>query len=183
MMRLFQTEFQEELEKIHKSEDYRELQETVARTLTIATGKLAYSTIRDSAETMMKAFPKLQIHVFAIRNDFFGETVTVSGLITGQDLVKQLKDYQRTGIDLGDTLLITCNMLRSGEQVFLDDMTVQELEDALDVHLTAVENEGKDFIGAILHPEYEMSRMNDEDSFVYVQGYDRKEESEFEYEI
>lgn len=90
----------------------------------------------------MKAFPYIKINVFAIRNDFFGETVTVSGLITGQDL-KPSFWKESLGTDLGDTLLITCNMLRSGEQVFLDDMTVQELEDALDMTLVAVENQDR----------------------------------------
>ena len=62
----------------------------------------------------MKAFPYIKINVFAIRNDFFGETVTVSGLITGQDLKAQLLEKKASGTDLGDTLLITCNMLRTG---------------------------------------------------------------------
>ena len=109
----------------------------------------------------MKAFPYIKINVFAIRNYFFGETVTVSGLITGQDLKAQLLEKKASGTDLGDTLLITCNMLRSGEQVFLDDMTVQELEDALDMTL----------VEAMLNHHYTMQRDNDTDSFVYVKGY------------
>ena len=119
----------------------------------------------------MKAFPYIKINVFAIRNDFFGETVTVSGLITGQDLKAQLLEKKASGTDLGDTLLITCNMLRSGEQVFLDDMTVQELEDALDMTLVAVENQGQELIEAMLNHHYTMQRDNDTDSFVYVKGY------------
>lgn len=176
MMRLLRTEVEEELKRIRQGEEYSVLKEKLDRTITIATGKLAYPTIQKFADELMEAFPKLHINVFTIRNDFFGETVTVSGLITGQDLVKQLQEYQEAGVHLGDTLLITCNMLRSGERVFLDDMTVQELEEALHVHLTAVENEGKELIRAILEPEYEMGRVNDEDSFVYVQGYDRGDE-------
>ena len=113
----------------------------------------------------------IKINVFAIRNDFFGETVTVSGLITGQDLKAQLLEKKASGTDLGDTLLITCNMLRSGEQVFLDDMTVQELEDALDMTLVAVENQGQELIEAMLNHHYTMQRDNDTDSFVYVKGY------------
>ena len=59
-------------------------------------------------------------------------------------------------------------MLRSGEQVFLDDMTVQELEDALDMTLVAVENQGQELIEAMLNHHYTMQRDNDTDSFVYV---------------
>ena len=130
MMRLLKTEFHDALEALKQNDNYETWKNETCRTLTIATGKLAYSTLAGFAGEIMKAFPYIKINVFAIRNDFFGETVTVSGLITGQDLKAQLLEKKASGTDLGDTLLITCNMLRSGEQVFLDDMTVQELEDA-----------------------------------------------------
>lgn len=171
-MRLLKTEFQDALDTLIKSDEYETWKAETKRTLTIATGKLAYSTLAGFADEIMKAFPNIKINVFAIRNDFFGETVTVSGLITGQDLKKQLLEKKASGIDLGDTLLITCNMLRSGEQVFLDDITVQELEEALDMKLVAVENQGQDLIEAMLNHHYTMNRENDSDSFVYVRGYD-----------
>ena len=172
MMRLLKTEFQDALEALKESDEYETWKAETHRTLTIATGKLAYSTLAGFATEIMEAFPHIKINVFAIRNDFFGETVTVSGLITGQDLRDQLLEKKASGIDLGDTLLITCNMLRSGEQVFLDDMTVQELENSLDMKLTAVENQGQDLIEAMLNHHYAMQRDNDADSFVYVKGYD-----------
>ena len=167
MMRLLKTEFHDALEALKQNDNYETWKNETCRTLTIATGKLAYSTLAG----FMKAFPYIKINVFAIRNDFFGETVTVSGLITGQDLKAQLLEKKASGTDLGDTLLITCNMLRSGEQVFLDDMTVQELEDALDMTLVAVENQGQELIEAMLNHHYTMQRDNDTDSFVYVKGY------------
>lgn len=170
-MRLLKTEFHDALEALKQNDNYETWKNETCRTLTIATGKLAYSTLAGFAEEIMKAFPYIKINVFAIRNDFFGETVTVSGLITGQDLKAQLLEKKASGIDLGDTLLITCNMLRSGEQVFLDDMTVQELEDALDMTLVAVENQGQELIEAMLNHHYTMQRDNDTDSFVYVKGY------------
>ena len=172
MMRLLKTEFHDALEALKQNDNYETWKNETCRTLTIATGKLAYSTLAGFAEEIMKAFPYIKINVFAIRNDFFGETVTVSGLITGQDLKAQLLEKKASGTDLGDTLLITCNMLRSGEQVFLDDMTVQELEDALDMTLVAVENQGQELIEAMLNHHYTMQRDNDTDSFVYVKGYD-----------
>ena len=171
MMRLLKTEFHDALEVLKQNDNYETWKNETCRTLTIATGKLAYSTLAGFAEEIMKAFPYIKINVFAIRNDFFGETVTVSGLITGQDLKAQLLEKKASGTDLGDTLLITCNMLRSGEQVFLDDMTVQELEDALDMTLVAVENQGQELIEAMLNHHYTMQRDNDTDSFVYVKGY------------
>ena len=101
MMRLLRTEVEEELKRIRQGEEYSVLKEKLDRTIKIATGKLAYPTIQKFADELMEAFPKLHINVFAIRNDFFGETVTVSGLITGQDLVKQLQEYQESGVHLG----------------------------------------------------------------------------------
>lgn len=171
MMRMFINEFQEELQNILDSKEYQKRKECVKRKLTIATGKLTFPTIRDFAEQLMDAFPQLSVHVYAIRNDFFGETITVSGLITGNDLLSQLRALQQTGEDLGETILIPSNMLRSGEQVFLDDLTVADVEKALHRKVTAVEAGGKEFIDAILHPEYRMDRRNE--NFVYIQAYDR----------
>ena len=163
MMRLFIEEFEEAVKSLEGK--------PMERTLTIATGKLTYPTISRFAEQLTKLYPGLVVHVYAIRNDFFGETITVSGLITGQDLVKQLLEYKEQGVDLGETLLIPSNMLRTGEEVFLDDMTVQQVEEVLGMHLTAIEPGGQDFVDAVLDEEYQMERENEE--FVYVNVYDR----------
>ena len=170
MMRLFIDEFGESLEQLVKSKKYKELKESLHRTVTIATGKLTYSTMKSFAEQVEKFFPGLTIHVISIRNDFFGETITVSGLVTGQDLVKQIKERQKEA-ELGDTLNIPSNMLRMGEQVFLDDMTVDEVEKALNMRVVPVESGGKDFIEAIINDEYYTNRDNG--NFVYIQAYDR----------
>ena len=174
MMRMFIDEFQEALGEIVGSAGYPELRETVDRTMTIASGKLTYPTICDFSARLMEAFPRLRIHVAFIRNDFFGETITVSGLITGQDLIKQIKERRENREELGDVLQIPSNMLRMGEQVFLDDLTVQDVERELEMKLVAVESGGREFLEAILDPEYRMKRKND--NFVYIQAYDRKTE-------
>ena len=93
--------------------------------ISIATGRLAAPFLEQLAQEFMQRYPKKHIQVFAVRNDFFGEQITVAGLLTGRDLVHQLK-----GKDLGDRLLLPCSMLRSGEEIFLDDMTVTELKNA-----------------------------------------------------
>lgn len=113
--------------------------------LSIATGKLAYPYIRKMADKMTEKFPGMKIHVYCIRNDFFGERITVSGLITGQDLEAQLKDRE-----LGQRLLLPCNMLKADEDVFLDDVTTGQLSDALQVQIDIVKSSGQDFIDAIL---------------------------------
>ena len=171
MMRLFINEFNEAFEALLGSPEYETLAETLDRTLTIATGKLTGPTIRGFAEQLMRAFPRLHIHVYDIRNDFFGETITVSGLVTGQDLIRQLKERREAGEDLGGALHIPSNMLRVGEQVFLDDVTVQDVERELNMRVVPVEPGGNEFIQAILDKEYSMERDNG--NFVYIQAYDR----------
>ena len=170
MMRLFLDEFEEAYQEMLEDAAYQERKFTWKRTISMATGKLAYSTIQLFADRMMEAYPGLTIHVHSIRNDFFGETITVSGLITGVDLVAQLKEYQVGGGDLGEALLIPSNMLRMGEKVFLDDMTIAQVEDELNLRVVPIESGGDDFIQAILNPEYSMDRDNE--SVGYIQAYD-----------
>lgn len=137
MLRLLMDEFAESLAELPGDK--------TAREVSIATGKLAYPYIRRLAKKLMEKYTGTMIYVYAIENKFFGEMITVSGLITGQDLKEQL-----TGRDLGDKLLLPCNMFRSGEEVFLDDMTLTELAKALQVRADIVKSSGQDFIEAII---------------------------------
>ena len=106
------------------------------RSCTIATGVAAAPFVREILEKAMVACPALRGEVRPIRNDFFGETITVSGLVTGRDLIAQLKETS-----LGQRLLIPSNMLRSGERVFLDDVTVDQVEKELGIPVQIVEAE------------------------------------------
>ena len=111
----------------------------------IGTGQLAAPFIRRYVRQICQKYPGVDVRVYGLRNHFFGEKITVSGLLTGRDLKEQL-----TGKDLGEKLLLPCNMFRSGEEVFLDDMTVRELEAALGVSVQVVDSSGEDFLEAIL---------------------------------
>lgn len=178
MMRLLMSEFEEAFFAWKEDKNARRLSGTVTETLTIATGRLAYSTVQDMAKRMMEALPGLQIHVYAIRNDFFGETITVSGLITAQDLIRQLKERQAAGEDLGSRLLIPANMLRAGEDVFLDDLTTADVERELNLCLTVVAPGGRDFIDAVLEQESVRDDKAaigslEKDHIVYAPLYDR----------
>lgn len=117
----------------------------IEKKLTIATGKLAAPLMRKLAAMFMTIHPETEIQVIPIHNDFFGERITVSGLITGQDLALQL-----AGVSLGDKLLLPCNMMRSGERVFLDDITVEELEKTLQVPIHIVKSDGQSLYEAFL---------------------------------
>ena len=171
MMRLLMTEFAEAMEQLKNGEHYADLKENLHRMVTVATGKLAYPVLKEFAAEMMKEFPGLTVNVEWIRNDFFGETITVSGLITGQDLIKQLKEKQEAGLCLGDSIMIPSNMIRSGEKVFLDDVTTADVEAALGAGVVITGPEGKDFVEAVLNPQYHDGRDNG--NFVYIKAYDR----------
>ncbi|MFT4143333.1 MAG: DUF512 domain-containing protein [Mobilitalea sp.] len=173
MMRMFINEFNEALADRRKDRKYKNLRDNFSRILTMATGKLTYPTIQRFANQIMELYPGVKINVYCIRNDFFGETITVSGLITGQDLIKQLKEKKDQGDDLGAVLQIPSNMLRMGEQVFLDDITVEEVEKELGMKVIAVESGGKEFIDAVLSEAYRMDRNNE--NFVYIKAYRQKE--------
>lgn len=137
MVRSLMDEFMDALE-------YTEY-ENRQRHVSIATGYSAAGTIKALAQAAEKRFDGLKCTVYAIRNDFFGESITVAGLITAQDLIAQLR-----GRELGEELLISSAMLRTDSDVFLDDLTVPEVSRELGVPVTAVENDGYDLLDAIL---------------------------------
>ncbi len=109
----------------------------VNRTVTIATGDAAYNLLCELSRMAEEKFNGLKINVIKIINKFFGETVTVAGLITGQDYKEQLK-----GKDLGDALLIPRVSLRNEGDKFLDDVTFDELGEFLGTKTYAVPNDG-----------------------------------------
>ncbi|MBS6546927.1 MAG: DUF512 domain-containing protein [Butyricicoccus pullicaecorum] len=115
-----------------------------AQPFTIATGKAAGPSIAKLIDEAKIVCDNLHGNVVEIRNDFFGHGVSVAGLITGQDLVAQLRDK-----DLGARVLISANMLRDGGDVFLDDMTPTEVSAALGVPVVPVEIDGADLLAKI----------------------------------
>ncbi len=147
MLRLLFNEFEEGMERLGDGDRSGEI--------SAATGKLAYPYIRRMADRIQERYPGVKVHVYCIRNDFFGERITVSGLITGQDIIAQLK-----GKELGSRLLLPCNMFKADEDVFLDDITVKEVSDALQVPVDIVKSSGQDLIDAILGPETEEMENN-----------------------
>ncbi len=147
MLRLLKDEFDDACKKLKASARAVPQEESGGglKEISMATGKLAYPTILQMAGRLMELIPGIRIHVYEITNYFFGEMITVSGLLTGKDLIGQLKEK-----DLGDTLLLPQNMLRSGEDVFLDDVTVREAEKALQVKIDIVKSSGYDFVEAVM---------------------------------
>lgn len=142
MLRLQMEEFAEAMEQLDEEDGkYYDC----SAEMSVVTGMMAYPYLQDMADKMMARFTGLTIHVYAITNDFFGERITVSGLLTGQDIIRQLK-----GRRLGDRILLPQNVLRSGEDYFLDDVTVEEMERTLQVKIDIVKSSGHDFVHTVL---------------------------------
>lgn len=119
------------------------------RKVTLATGKAAEGFHRKLAEMIMNRFPQLEIQVKGIINYFFGETITVAGLVTAGDLIAQL-----CKTDLGDELIIPKVMLKADEPVFLDDLTVDDVENKLGIRVAACANDGFEYLYKILGISY-----------------------------
>lgn len=113
-------------------------------TVSLVTGLLAYPTINNAASKLMDLIPKLTINVYPITNNFFGEKITVSGLLTGTDIIEQLKDKE-----LGEKLFLPENLLRAGEDVLLDDVKLGDIERTLQVKTDIVKSSGWDFVHRI----------------------------------
>ena len=139
MMRLLYEEVMEYLNEGNQKVDFTK------RHVSIATGKLAAPMIEQLSKEVMKRYPGLTVKVYTIINNFFGTSITVSGLITATDLMDQLKEE-----NLGDVLLLPSNMLRSGEDVFLDDIHLGEVETTLQIPINIVESSGKDLVNAMI---------------------------------
>ena len=142
MLRLLKEEVEETLAEVKPDG------ETPKRRVSIATGRLAGPFLKELGKRIETVHQNVTLQIFEIRNDFFGESITVSGLITGQDLIAQLKDQ-----DLGDELLLPSNMIRSGERVFLDDLTIEDAEEALGIPIRIVESGGRDLVCAVTGEE------------------------------
>jgi NifB/MoaA-like Fe-S oxidoreductase len=111
----------------------------------IATSYIAYDHICYFVDLIKEIHPEIQCNIYKIRNDFFGENITVTGLLCGRDIIEQLKDKE-----LGEYLMLSSSMFKDDCDIFLDDTTKEEVEQALNVKIIKTENSGADFVAALM---------------------------------
>ena len=140
MVRLMKEEFEQECSAVQGDEREYEV--------SIVTGVLVYDSIKILVDRMKEKFPNVKIHLYKIINDFFGHRITVTGLLTGGDMIKQLK-----GKPLGQRLILPSNTLMADEPKFLDDVTLDQFIEALQVDVCIVESSGADFIHSVIGDE------------------------------
>lgn len=136
----------EEFELAVKMLKYKEKK----REVSLITGELAYDFIKSLAKKLEEICLGLKVNVYPIKNNFFGGGVNVSGLVVGSDIMEQLKDKT-----LGEKVFIPASMLRAGEDVFLDDTTLCEVEEFLNVPIGVLMNDGYEFVEQITGEELE----------------------------
>lgn len=119
--------------------------ESLCHKVTIACGEGVFPYMKRIMSMINEKFPNITINTRAIKNNFFGGGVNVSGLVTGGDLIDQLR-----GDDLGDRLIITSSMLRFENDLFLDDVSTDDVERELGVTLVPVNNNGNDLVEAVI---------------------------------
>lgn len=119
--------------------------ESLCHKVTIACGEGVFLYMKRIMSMINEKFPNITINTRAIKNNFFGGGVNVSGLVTGGDLIDQLRDD-----DLGDRLIITSSMLRFENDLFLDDVSTDDVERELGVTLVPVNNNGNDLVEAVI---------------------------------
>lgn len=134
MVRLLIDEFDEAVSRLKGSKK--------TGCFSVVTGRLVYPVITELAHRMKKLCPHIDARIYEIRNDFFGERITVTGLLTGRDILAQLK-----GKELGERLYLPQNILRANTETMLDDMTVPELSEALGVQISVLPSDGASFVG------------------------------------
>ncbi len=139
MLTKFKYELKKSLEKIDLVIDDK-------LEVSIATGKITENFIKECIIEVNKKFPGLTAYIYPVENDFFGEHITVTGLLTGADIVRTLKTKEK----LGEAILLAENMLKCGEQVLLDDYTIDTIAKELNKQVVIMPNHGKEWLKAIL---------------------------------
>lgn len=114
---------------------------SLKKEVSVITGASAYKYLIKAGKMIEQSISELKINIYEIKNNFFGNKITVTGLLTGKDIIEQLE-----GKELGQVLLIPSNLLKSGERVLLDDISVEDLEERLKTHIRVSSFDGKDFI-------------------------------------
>ena len=119
--------------------------ESLCHKVTIACGEGVFPYMKRIMSMINEKFPNITINTRAIKNNFFGGGINVSGLVTGGDLIDQLRDD-----DLGDRLLIPSSMLRFENDLFLDDVSTDDVERELNITLIPINNNGNDLVEAVI---------------------------------
>lgn len=121
------------------------------KTVTLITGKITEKFIKQKARVLENMFPNIKINVLAITNDYFGNEITVTGLVTGQDIINQVNTLKKQGINIGDYVVLPEVMLKEDEDIFLDDTLLCDLQKEIDTNIVVSDGTANGFIKSIIN--------------------------------
>ena len=141
---LFEHDFNIQLNKLKKDV-------SINKTLTLIVGKIVEDYMRDKINCINKLFPNITVNVISPVNNYFGEQITVTGLLTGRDIISTIKAKQKENVDLGNYIVISDVMLKEDEDIFLDDTRLEELKKQVGLNVVVTDGTAKTFLDAIVY--------------------------------
>lgn len=151
MLAVFKYEFEKHIKEIQRDKRYIMFKEgKEEKKITVLTGKISYKHILEYAKVLEEKFKGIHINLVWVPNEFFGERITVTGLVTGSDILKHITKLKEQKADFGEYILIPNVMLKNDEKIFLDDMSLDDLEEQIGIKIKVTDNTAKGFINGIL---------------------------------
>mgnify|MGYP003288666253 CR=1 FL=1 len=150
MISLFEHDFDKEIKNIKKKNEKNNEVVNKSKTLTLITGKITQEFIKNKADILMNEFLGLKINVIAVENEYFGNEITVTGLLVGRDIINTINRLKNKDYDFGEYIVIPEVMLKDDEDIFLDDTTLIDLQKEIDKNIVVSDTSAKGFIKAII---------------------------------
>jgi len=152
MISLFEHDFELAIKRVEKEIlSGKKDSKSVNKTVTLITGKITEEYISKKAKAVEKLFPNLKVNVLAIENDYFGNEITVTGLITGQDISKQINELKNKGVDIGEYIVLPEVMLKEDEDIFLDDTLLVDLQKEINTKVVVSDGTASGFVKSIIN--------------------------------
>ena len=150
MISLFDHDFDIAIQKLDKKICKNKIdKDSISKTVTLITGKITENYIKEKAIILERIFPNLNINVLAIKNNYFGDEITVTGLITGKDIIYNIKSLKASGKEIGEYIILPEVMLKEDEDIFLDDTLLIDLQKEIDTKIVVSDGTANGFIKAI----------------------------------
>ncbi|MDD3304227.1 MAG: DUF512 domain-containing protein [Clostridia bacterium] len=150
MISLFDHDFNRKLKKVKEEVSLGIINKDMTKTVTLITGKIVDKYIRLKAKRISRLFNNITIKVVSVENEYFGTDITVTGLVVGRDIISTLSKLMQDGVFLGDYVILPEVMLKDDEDIFLDDTTLQQVQEGIDTNIVVSDGTADGFVDAII---------------------------------
>ncbi|MEG2955656.1 MAG: DUF512 domain-containing protein [Clostridia bacterium] len=153
MLANFEEEFEEYIAEVKESKKLMSSVVTDPKTVTVLTGQIAKGHMLKQAARINEEFPNIKVNILPIENKYMGERITVTGLIVGEDIIEQVNEKAKEGYNFGEYILISDVMLKDDEDIFLDDLSVDDVRKQINQPLIIAYGNAKSFIQTIINKQ------------------------------